>query len=321
MQEGEKINITAEEEPAERKINIKDYKDLEGVSLEKLSFGFWFVKNRQKMIYGIYGILILISAFTWGNFLFNFGYYLVIGMARDREITNEMVSGGAVGHDYIKEKSAQDLIVRAVTVLRNDDGKYDFAVEVENKNQNYVGNFTYAFSAGSNVYGPETGFILPGESKYLFSLGNELPAGAGSVKFAVQEMSWSRINRHKYPDWNDFYASRTDIAIENQEFIISNQSSLSEKMNINNLKFTIDNRTAFNYWNVDLSLLLYNDDRLAGVGRHQVSRLMSGEKRDIDISWPGNIGRINRIEIMPEVDILDEGNYIDFKGEGGNNFF
>jgi len=41
---------------------------------------------------------------------------------------------------------------------------------------------------------------------------------------------------------------------------------------------------------------------------------MSGENRPVQLSWPGNISRIDRVEIIPEINIMDDNIYIKYEG-------
>jgi hypothetical protein len=44
---------------------------------------------------------------------------------------------------------------------------------------------------------------------------------------------------------------------------------------------------------------------------------MSGQERQIAISWPGNVSRVSRTEIIPEINIMKDDIYIKYEGGVG----
>ena len=73
------INEAEPETPRkQKKISIDKYVDPEGLSVTKMSFGLWFIKNKPVFTRIIYGILGLIGFITWPLFFYTFGKYVVL---------------------------------------------------------------------------------------------------------------------------------------------------------------------------------------------------------------------------------------------------
>lgn len=299
-----------------QKADINRYKDQGGLTIKKLRMGLWFVENRKSMITLGYGVLIIIGVLTWASFFYHFGYYFIVGMRADEKLVSEIVSSGTVGHEYTLINSAIAIQLEPVEIIRLDDDRYDLVAKAVNPNQNHWTEFSYSFMIGDKEYGRTETFILPGETKYLIALGVQPEAGIDSVRLNLVDIKWSRVNRHIYPDWEDFRNDHLNISATDIDFVPAKATNLSEKINLSELNFTINNQTAYNYWKVDLLILLFNRNRIVGVEKNVIESLKSDESRVIRSSWPGTLGAVHSVEVIPELNITKDDIYMRF--EGGN---
>ncbi len=289
------------------------YKDLEGVSLKKLQIGLWYVEHKKQLAYLLKGFLILISLFSWSYFFYSFGFYLLKGQKEDEEMVKKMVAVNSIDPVFMQTMRAKDLQIFSVSILKTTNNKYDFAVKIKNPNDKFYAKLTYKFLVDQYETGVFNDFIFPKEEKYLLSIDNKLNFIPRRAKLKLINIDWQRIDPHKYPRWNEFYKSHTNFIIKDKEFIPAQLSKLTEKIPINTLKFAIINNTAYNYWNLDLNIVLFSRSKIVGLNKYQVNEFRSGENRDIEISWPGRLGRVDKIEIFPSVNILDPNIYMPFK--------
>jgi hypothetical protein len=44
---------------------------------------------------------------------------------------------------------------------------------------------------------------------------------------------------------------------------------------------------------------------------------MSGQKKSVEISWPGDLGWVDSVEIIPEINIMKDDIYIPYQGGVG----
>ena len=141
---------------------------------------------------------------------------------------------------------------------------------------------------------------------------NVKPIGAQLV---IENLSWSRIDRHTIPDWQDYKNSRLNIVIEDIKFTPAGKSNLSGTVSLNQVNFKATNKTAYNYWQVDFQIALFRGMDVASVNKVSLNEFMSGQERLVEIRWPGDIGRISKSEVMQELDIMRDDIYIQYKGE------
>lgn len=291
---------------------LKKYKDPEGLTLEKLNKGLWWVQNRPKMLKITTIVLAVISIMTWSLFILTFGYYLIFGIKKDQQMVQELTNGPSVNINVLKAMSAQNLRLQPVKKFEVIGGRYDFMTAVANPNKNFFVEFDYYFINDKKKFGEKHGFILPNESKYFFSLGKEFSSPPNEVQFIIENVRWKRIDTKKFPNWEAFKKDRLNISADNIQFTPSRSTVLTEKLDLNELKFTIHNNTIFNYWHVNLKFLLHSRGEIIGVNENVVNELITDESRDIVMTWPGRFGYVDSVEIVPELDILDEKIYIDY---------
>lgn len=293
-----------------KKVDVERYKDLEGISMKKLTTGLWLVEHRAFIISLFYGFLVLVGAITWGYFLFSFGGYLIFGMRNDDKNIEQIVTGSQIPHEIFVEQSPKLMKFGDVRMIKTEEGKYDFMIEVTNVNSQHWANFDYYFVASGKEIGHSGGFILPNEKKYVFLLGQNLTQAPAGVEFKIDNVKWSRLNKIEYPNWEKFYTDHTRITVSDTEFIPESLSELSEKVDLNLLRFKLHNDTAYSYWEVDLGVRLLNRNTIIGAEKIVVKNLIAGEVRDFEITWPGKLSKVSEIIIVPEVNIVDESVYI-----------
>lgn len=305
-----------EEEPP-KKININEYKDVGGLTLRKLNIGLWYVEHKNILRTVLIGFLLLIAAVSWSYTIYGFAYYFSRGMAEDELLARQTVNTGIISHNAILAASAKDLLLGGTGILRSSGNKYDFFVKAKNPNNRHAAEFDYYFSANGQETGKRGGFILPGESKYLLSLSNELGFRPTGARIKFENFRWIRIDRHDIPDWKSYRDKRLNIKISGIKFTPAAKNALSDKVKLNYLKFTATNETDYNYWNVYFTVLLYRGANIVGVNKYGIDEFMSGQTRQAEINWPGAVGRVDRIEITPEINIARDDIYIKYKGGVG----
>lgn len=316
MEEDKKSNLDNQEnnnKPQEP--DLEKYKDQGGVTLKKLNFGLWFIEHRRELRIVFISFLVIFSAVFLTYGIYGFANYIARGMAEDDILIQQIEQSTLIGHDYILQISPRDLQIAPVKALKAIDKRYDFLVQIKSVNEKHLGEFEYHFLVGGKEVGHAEGFIMPGESKYILSLANEFNSAPTNVKLVIDNMIWNRINQHDINDWDSYQEDRLDITISDAEFLSAKTSGLSEKINLNSLEFNTTNNTAYSYWNVDFVILLKSNSRVVGVNKYSLPEFMSTEKRTIEISWPGILSRVNKIDIFPEINIIKDDIYIRYTGE------
>ncbi len=292
------------------------YKDTEGLSTKKLNFGLWYVQHREQFKKTLIGLLAAVAAVFCLYGMYGFVYYIFWGMKQDRLLAYELVETSVAGHDYIVQISAKDLQIFPTEVLKSAGQKYDFIAKIKNPNQKWRSEFSYYFYSGDRQTEIFKSFILPGEEKYLVVFNQDF-SGGSAVGLAIEKIDWSRINQHKIPDWASFSRDHLNIVVKDIIFTPSSKSGLTDKINLNQLSFITINKTAYNYREVDFIVLLNSGSAVTAVNKYKLKDFMSGEERQIQTNWPGALGRVSKVEVIPEVNITDDEAYLKFEGGTG----
>ncbi len=294
----------------DKDIDISKYQSLSGLSNKKLDFGLWFANNKKKFFIAIVVILILLSA---GFFLYSgyhYAYYLLEGKEYDQKLAEELSQYDESNLNYRLNNPLEGLKISNVQSF-SSDGSYDLLSSIKNPNGRYFANFIYCFTADDEELICGRDFIFPLEEKYLLALAIE-DDKARDAKLRISNISWSRVNLHKYPDWSNYYSEHLNFETSDIQFKPARKSILSEKMSLDTLEFNIKNKTPYNYWEVPLNIVLYNGNRAVGVYKYIVNEFRSGEERSIRLVWPGNISQADKVEIRPNINIVDPDIYIKY---------
>jgi len=294
--------------------NLKNYVSTEGITTKQLEIGLWYIEHKRQLKMTMIGLLILISAVSWVYTIYGFAYYIARGMAEDEILTKQMVQVNGVSHDYVVQIAARDLAIGSVEIFRSSDNKYDLYTMLKNDNLKWWAEFEYYFTAAGRQTEKTRGYILPEEVKHLAALAEEFSYYPEDGRLVIENINWHRINQHKITDWEAYRADHLNIETSDIKFIPANANPLSEKLGLNQLSFNAVNHTAYNYWSVGFAILLYSSDQVTAVNHYILNDFMSEEKRLVEISWPGNLGRADRIEIIPEINIMEDDIYIKYEG-------
>lgn len=305
-------------------VDLNRYQNLDDVTMKRLETGLWFLKNKPLFVQVGIGALAAFGALTCLYALWGFGSYLMFGMQEDDRNILLMANTSGADHEYVKQMVARDLEVFSTSILesstaRGASSRFDFVTEVKNINPRHYGKISYAYLVNGVEYDAGEQFILPGGSKHLMLLGQEMSARPLSAQLILKKQEWKRPDGKivNINNWQQFQDERLDIKVSDVKFTPPRASGLSEKLNLAQLDFSVTNNTAYNYWRAYLDILLYNHGQLVGVNRYSVDKLKSGEVRPIQISWPGTLVNLTKADVFPEIDIMDQSNYLKF--EAGDN--
>lgn len=84
--------------------------------------------------------------------------------------------------------------------------------------------------------------------------------------------------------------------------------------NLSSLDFSITNLTDYGYYSVPFNIALYNGSDLVGVNIFVVNNFLAGETREVSLTWLSNIQRVTRVEVRPNLNILDDSLYLKYQG-------
>jgi len=288
---------------------LRNYRDVEGLSTRRLDFGLWYIRNRKKFFIALVVILALTAAGTVGYSLYQFSAYLLVGINQDKQNDLDLTSSASLLTNKVNIGS--NISYSETRVLVGHDGKYDIVAAVTNANDRLAVRLDYGFEVNGQKLGSTQDFVLPGQTKYLMALSQNIAAGS-SANLAIDQTTFIRLDRHKISDWEQYRLERLNFTVENAKFTPSVDSGLSEKISLGQLDFKITNNSAYGYKVVPLAILLKSQGAIVAVNRYIINNFRSGEVKTIQLSWPGRLPAINEVEVLPDIDILDDNVFLKY---------
>ncbi len=285
---------------------IKKYKDSEGLTVEEMNFGLWLSENRRLITKIIVAFLMAVCAFF---FIYSAYAYILYFMSSQQ--ANNLLADTA--GQIISRSVTTNLVVNNVQVLKSGPN-YDLIVEITNPNDKFNANFNYCFLRSNTNLLCGQSFILPGATKYVLALNQDLSAGTSGLEFKITTTSWQRVDLHLIPDWNQYAAARLNFSVTNINFSAAGLNNLSGKLNLNSLEFTVTNQSPYSYYEVPVNIFLYNNATLIGVNRYTFDNFLAGESHQAKLTWNGSLDNVTRTVVVPDVNIADNSIFINYTG-------
>jgi hypothetical protein len=288
--------------------DIEQFKDLEGVTANKLNIGLWIVTHRRQFFLMLLGALVVVSTIFYGYTIYSYVDYVFFGGQKERQAIIDLTTAPLVSEAQRLQNQAQPVTYLPPQSLLNN-GKYDFLVKVKNPNSKFFVNINYCFTAGGTEVACAEDFVLPDEEKYVFSLGNNVTSTPSNLDFVLKNVRWDRLDLHKYPNWPEFKVTHLNFSFSEINFKSAAASGLSQKLNLNTLDFKVKNESAYNLWAVPLTIILFNGQTPIAIQNYMVDGLDSLETRAVKIAWPDSVIDMTEVKIFPSVNILDDNVY------------
>jgi len=289
-------------------IDLSKYEDPGGLSIKGMNFGLWLSENRKKITKIIIIFLIALSAFFFIYSSYNYIVYFL------HSSTEESDTASFVNSNITSQRDvASNLTIKTPRVFKSGE-TYDLTVDITNPNSKFSGDFQYCFVVNKTDIGCGNGNILPGEEKYIFSLGQKIDTDSPAVSFEIRNISWKRIDAHAIADWSSFTNERINFSLKNIKFTPAGSGVSGGKNSLSSLEFSITNLSNYGYYKVPLNIAFYNGSELIGANTFVVNNFLAGEEREVRLNWLSNISRAGRIEIRPSLNILDDSIYLKYQG-------
>lgn len=295
------------------KINVENYTDLEGVSTKKLTRGLWYLENKENLRKLLIMFLILVGGVSWSYTLYGFAYYLFVGMKQDDKNLADTLATPGISHQLILQRQAAQLQTGVVMVFNSLGNKFDFLDQLVNPNSSQWATFNYYFQTENGSTTMQQGFILPEETKYITALGETFDAMPVDAKLVVESINWKRLDPRQLPDWPAYKAEHLNIEIKDIKFTPARATGLSEKIGLSQLEFNAINNSAYNFWQMNFFALMYSQGNIIGINQYNIQGYLSGETRLVQASYPDQLGRVDKIEVIPEINIIDKNVFKDFE--------
>lgn len=280
--------------------NPDDYLDKK--AFKRMHVGLWLSENRKNISKTMVVLLILISTALFVYSLYNLIIYLKAGNPAEGIIDNNLVRSS---------NQIEPLVFSQVKSLPNTSGT-DLVILINNNNPRFYAIFDYCFKNGEVEIFCDQSFILPNSEKYILDFGEEALAGKENFSFSISKISWQRISR-EITDYQSFYDEHLNFELANINFKPST-SRVSANIDLNSLEFSFKNSSSYSYYEVPLNIMFFNGDELKGINRYIVNDFYTGETRQINLTWAGDLREAKRVLIMPDLNILEENIFLKYRG-------
>ncbi|MFA5643955.1 MAG: hypothetical protein WC928_00295 [Patescibacteria group bacterium] len=294
-------------EKRDTNINLANYNEKEKGALKKFIFGLWFLKNRRNFFISLISLLFLSLIILYIYLFYNVYDYLKYSPDDKMALEELSIIGVNLGSSRVAEPLQNE---RPLVFFHNDS--YDFVARVKNPNLNFFASINYCFLDGDEELLCQNDIVFPEENKYLVVLSVELDSAPNNLRFMIKNLSWERVDAKKYSNWKNYYSERVNFDVSNIVFNISQSTDIYMK-SVNNLSFNIKNNSPYNYWEVPLSIILYSQGSIVGVNKYLVSEFMSLTDKNIELFWSNSVRSVDQAEIVPNLNILDNDNYIKYQ--------
>jgi len=271
----------------------------EELTTKQLKFAQWYLANKKKLKLLLLIAVILINVIVWGIVGYQTYKYFSLKEAHEqglRELTAEKI-------DYLELREhfqPENLILKNPILLKlpSTEPKYDFIIKVRNPNKQWlIQEIEYYFSWENGQTQTQKSFILPGEEKYIFALGQEVGGKLTKAEFILSNIDWQRINPSdqllQIPPQLIFKDIELGYAISEKEMIALPQIS-----------FSIKNESVHGFWQVNLLVILYQNSKVVGLNIIPVKNWQGDEQRQIELIWP-QIPSYSHIQIVPDINPFD----------------
>lgn len=276
----------------------------------------WWVEHREQLrklglAFGV-GVGGLLTVFGLWTFTDSF----LIGGEAERLDTARMAVTGKELNAYSVATAAKDLETSVITVLPSSAGKFDFATALTNPNTDWWATFTYSFIAGDVRTPTEHGYILPDEEKPFLALAAPFASAPSNAQVEITDLVWHRVDKHLTGPYQAFADDRLAIEITNRLFSTDLQVDGEP---LGRVSFLVENRTAFSYYDLTLTIILRRGTSIVGVNRTTLSSLDAGQNQEVAVNWFGPLPSASEVQVIPEVNIFDLASYKPLAGETGED--
>lgn len=275
----------------------------EQLSDKELELGYWWTIHRIK-IKAIFLIVIILGIFAiYLNAGWRFYVYLQ-GTAAHEQMLQELTSH-SINYEQVKIVTGPNnlRINNAIIMPAGSSNNYDIVAEVENVNQRWwLRQINYQFEIAGKLTDEQSSFILPGETKYLYYFNYQTNSPPNSYRLVVKREIWQRVKNQDMFDSQGGWRP-AEITVSNIKY---NPVLFNSAQGL--VTFDISNNSSFNFWEVNLQVLLWQGQQLVDFNTVTIADLVVGEKRAMEVLMSKNLPSGLRAEIDVSADSLAEEN-------------
>ena len=271
------------------------------VSDTDLKFGRWYIANQDLLKSIGIGLLIAFDVLLMGYVLYgsyqaaNFIYF------GSDKLVNQIIADKP-SFESVSKTELLPMAILDTFIIPGKDNKYDLLAKVRNPNADFaLFSFNYRFNLGNTETEYSSGFLLPGEEKYLMVLGYGSDAIIASANLEVGDLNYQRVRNYEA-----LKAERYDFLIKDPMFVPPKETGVSNKISVSEVNFSVVNQSIYNFWDLGMQILLKRGTKVVGANYLKIDQIKSMEEIKESVKWFDDVSGVTSVEIIPEMNILDE---------------
>src|SRR3989339_238115 len=167
-------------------------------------------------------------------------------------------------------------------------------------------DLSYSFAGASGETSQLSGFIFPGETKYLIALNEDIEGSMRGAEINVSNLKWTRMDGHLIENRTAWYQEHSNFSITG---IAHGIVEVGGKQIVRST-FTVTNSSPYQYWSAPFILVLKRNGVPIGVNQVSLAGLEVGETRTVNVNWFDNTPSSGDLIIESSINFLDENAYM-----------
>ncbi len=289
-------------------LDHQSYKDL---SDQQLKAGYWYVTHREWLRQILIRGLILFNLVFWGWSAYLWIYYYFIDFESHENMMRQYTRTYVNYETYKQKHSPVPLENQGIVFFETSKNRYDIMAKLVNPNSEWMALIRYTYDLGDSELERTVfeDFILPEDHKYLMWLGVESEKKIGRPTLEILSLDWRRV--HDYASTEKEYFQ---IDIVDPVYFPPKEIGFGGELPVSELNFTVVNRSNFNFGEMGYAIVLYAGTKPVGVSYLFTDGLNSFQSEEYKVRWFHRMPSVSRVEVKPDVNILDSTIYREFEG-------
>jgi len=274
------------------------------ISNLKLKASYWYVTHKIQLKQGLIVSLIALSIMLYGFSVYR-GAMILFIEDKVSEQNLAYLPADFIDYQYFHQANKpKKLRVLGFEAIGGREEKYDFVAKIENPNDKWIAEAaTIQLISGQDVIAEKVVFVYPQEEKYVAIFGQEVSGPTPALK--IDKVNWQR-----YLEFEQFAQPRLKFEISDIKFRSARESGVRGELPVSVLNFRIANDTGYSYWSVGVYMILLSGSKVVGANYLALDQFTSQEAREVEMRWYESLSNVNKVEILPEINILDPVSYM-----------
>lgn len=280
------------------------------LTIKEVKFARWLYEHKFLFKRLLIISLIIINLIIWGVAIYHLTLFLIYRKTYQETIfglTKNLINFSA----YHEKVAPQPLIISNETLLfisqsptEPNKSHYDLVAEVENPNNIWIVNPLEGEFIFDGQRASATLLLLPNEKKYLYSLNQVVDGRAQTASLEIQRFNWQRIRANK----QERIDILKDLVFEEVNFIPP--MIVNQKITPARIKFKAKNKSAYSFWQANIQIAVYQGSKIVDFYVVPIKKWLTNQTQQFEINLTKPIEFASRIEIVPDINLLDENIFI-----------